>query len=331
MKKIAVGDLGEFWYGDYKEPFEQLEGGVPGHPVGVVLKADDGKLLCAWCGKTFENLGSHVNWAHRTSAREYKEQVGLLNKSALVSERIRLTHARTAQRVGFAAHPEHIRGYVAGRRSPTTHGLRKPERLNKTGTCYAQTLAVGRTVLRETGRLNERTLRKHGIFETVVRRYFGDMDGFRRALGMAPVNFTRHSDGQLVSALRNLAKDLGRTPARTDMRRFGLPSARLYARRFGSWTKAVERAGLIPDVPIAKRDDFEAMALETYATLGSITATARHLHVDRVAVERVFARYGAPFVVYGHPGGGADNTARKQWAAEMARRLSSSYRIEPAA
>ena len=90
MKKIAVGDLGEFWYGDYKEPFEQLEGAVPGYPVGVVLKDDDGLLLCAYCGKVYKNLGNHSAKTHGMSASEYKDEVGLLRKSALVSEQLRM-------------------------------------------------------------------------------------------------------------------------------------------------------------------------------------------------------------------------------------------------
>ncbi len=321
MKKIAVGDLGEFWYGDYKEPFEQLEGGVPGHPVGVVLKADDGKLLCAWCGKTYENLGSHVSWTHKTTAREYKDQVGLLYKSALVSDRLRLTHSRTAAQTSpFVNRPASRVAYVGPRPTGNANGRAKPETLNRGGRCYAQALAVGRTILRETGRLSERALRQHGIFETTVRRYFGSMDGFRSALGVQPINFTRRSDRQLLDALKHLAQDLGHTPVPSDLRRYGLPRPALYTRRFGSYANACRRAGLVVDLPLAKRDDFDALALETYATVGTITKTARHLHVDRKAVEAVFARYGAPFTE--RLGlGGQTTEGRKAWAAEMARRL----------
>lgn len=321
MRKIAVGDLGEFWYGDYKEPFEQLEGGVPGHPVGVVLKADDGKLLCAWCGKTFQNLASHVKWTHKTSAREYKETVGLLHKSALVSDAMRLSRSRVAQRVGIGTRPKDMFGWRGQKRSTGTEsGQRKPEMLNKRGTCYAQALAVGRTVMTETGRLSERRLRKHGIFPPTIRRYFGDMDGFRRAVGGQPVGFVRHTEAELVQVLRRLAENLGRTPTASDLRRYGLPVRKTYVTRFGSWDEACRRAGLVLNVPLSRRDDFEAVVLETYATLGTITKTARHLHVDRKSVEAVFTRYGAPFADRLGKGG-LDTTARRQWAAMIARRL----------
>lgn len=320
MKKIAVGDLGEFWYGDYKEPFEQLEGGVPGHPVGVVLKADDGKLLCAWCGKTAESLASHLHWKHRTTAREYKEAVGLLNKSALVSDRVRLAHSRAALQHGFGTRKEHIKPYRGARATGDANGNRKAEGFNKRGTCYAQALAVGRTVVAETGRLSERRLRKHGIGDSVVQRYFGDMDGFRRAVGINPVRFVRHTESDLLRVLRNVAEDLGRTPTASDLRRYGLPVRRTYVKRFGSWDMACQRAGLVVHVPIARRGDFEAMVLEAYATLGTITKVARHLRVDRKAVEAVFARYGAPFTDR-LAKGGLDTTKRREWAADMARRL----------
>ena len=98
VKKIAVGDLGEFWYGDYKEPFEQLEGAVPGYPVGVVLKDDAGLLLCAYCGKVYKNLGAHAAKTHGLSAKEYKDETGLLRKSALVSEQTRMMASASALR-----------------------------------------------------------------------------------------------------------------------------------------------------------------------------------------------------------------------------------------
>ena len=327
MRKIAVGDLGEFWYGDYKEPFEQLEGGVPGHPVGVVLKADDGKLLCAYCGKTYANLGAHAYWTHKMKTGEYKESVGLLSKSALVSESLRLNSSRTAQRVGFGAYPEHGGSYKGTQRGlGDANGSRKPERLNKTGTCYAQTLAVGRTVLRETGRLSERALRRHGIYSTVIARYFGDMDGYRKAIGMEPVNFQRDwSRDALLTGLRNLALDLGRTPTASDMRRFGLPGRRPYLRVFGSWVEAYRQTGLQPNLPTPDSRDLVVSMFVAYATLGTITKTARHLHINRKRVEQEFARYGAPFTEYADgPGGryaGTSSTKRREWAAEMARRL----------
>jgi hypothetical protein len=327
MKKIALGDLGEFWYGDYKEPFEQLDGAVPGHPVGVVLKDDEGKVLCAYCGKTFDSLASHVK-AHGMTGREYKAEVGLLKGSALVSERVRVGHlAKLVQRRDPRMGVHNFKGRTPigrGSRSAEVgrnNGMWKAEYLNKTGRCYAQVLAVGRTVMNETGRLSEKELGRHGIHPNTVRAYFGDMDGYRRAVGLAPVNFHRWTDMELLGALRNLAMELGRAPSASDARRYGLPAVRSYQRAFGSWADAHRRAGLIPNLPVP-HDNLDLSVLVAYATLGNLGLVARHLHVRYDRAEEVFSRYGAPFAV--NTPHGRDSSMRREWAADMARRLSGS-------
>lgn len=316
MKKIAVGDLGEFWYGDYKEPFEQLEGGVPGHPVGVVLKADDGKLLCAFCGKTYENLGQHARHSHGLHAVDYKREVGLLKKSALVSERVRSQMAagslRAARRQGF--------GNAAWRqRYPTVTSAgsswqRLPEQLNKTGRCLAQVLASGRAEVRERGYLSSHRMRLRGITQGVVERYFGTWEAYRQAVG-APRGRRVWQSSEMLLALRSLAATLGRTPTQSDMRRYGMPSASAYIDHFGSFADACRRAGLDPNLPVAMTEEIELQVLTAYATTGSLSKTAALVPVGLPAVRALFARYGFPYAPeYRGPG-------RREWAAEMARRL----------
>ena len=138
VKKIAVGDLGEFWYGDYKEPFEQLEGAVPGYPVGVVLKDDAGLLLCAWCGKVYKNLGAHSAKTHGMSANQYKDEAGLLRKSALVSEQTRMMNSAQGFRLraaGIFRTPtlEDSRRAAWQGGSAVANRERPAEALNKTG------------------------------------------------------------------------------------------------------------------------------------------------------------------------------------------------------
>ncbi len=321
MKKIAVGDIGEFWYGDYKEPFEQLEGGVPGHPVGVVLKADDGKLLCAWCGKTYESLAFHITKAHGTSPASYKETVGLLHKSALISDRLRMVASRNAKLHGFGPNPDHAssRTQPLNRRRGREHHSLTPEFLNKTGTCYAQAVQVGRTVLNETGRLSQKTLFRHGISPKIVARYFKDMDGFRRVLGLSPLNRRTYSNSELLSALRNLAQELGHTPTASDIRRFGMPGRTTYVKRFGNWSDACRAAGLDPNLPTPDGRDLDVSVLVSYATLGTVAKVAKHLRLDRQRVTETMTRYGAPFTELRWTG--PDTSNRKAWAADMARRL----------
>lgn len=329
MKKIAVGDLGEFWYGDYKEPFEQLEGAVPGHPVGVVLKDDDGRLLCAYCGGTFDFLAAHVQKKHHMTARQYKDEVGLLVKSALVSERVREKRIATGLRIAAMG----LSPVATGRARPpkeqkrlsgTDHPKWSPEHLNKTGRCYAQVLATGRSVLRETGKVSSYSMKRRGIGNATIETYFGTWENFRRALGMGDgaVRSRRDwTDTQLLTGLRSIAEKIARTPASSDLRRFGLPSPQTYQRRFGSFTEACRRAGLEPNLPMAESTDTEVRMLVAYATLGNTDRAAKALHTSGVRYRALFAKYGAPFVVALGYGRGHDNSARRAWAAEMARRL----------
>lgn len=312
MKKIAVGDLGEFWYGDYKEPFEQLEGGVPGHPVGVVLKADDGKLLCAFCGKTYESLGAHVARAHKLPAKQYKAEVGLLQGSALVSERVRFKRIAIATRSGLGK--DRTRAHVIVAQGLSGGPRRTAESDNKTGRCYSQVLAVAR-MLAGQGRLNLRALSQHGISRAVVNRWFGDLNTLKRTMGQpTAIGHWRLSDVEMINGLRAAAMELGHTPARSDLRRFGLPGHLTYRRRFGSYTEACRKAGLDSRLmPIS--DDEQVTILMAYATTGSVTDTARVSHRRADRVRQILSAFGYPFPPhYSGPG-------RKEWAADMAGRL----------
>lgn len=318
MKKIAVGDLGEFWYGDYKEPFEQLEGGVPGHPVGVVLKADDGRLLCAYCGKTYDNLGRHVSATHKMSAREYKSEVGLLQKSALVSEKGRQTRVATALRLhSIRAIPQPAkwekgkpRSHQLGRKNP----MWNPEALNKTGRCYEQSLAVARSIAKSGRRVTQKTMAQHGVGHITVTAYFGSYERLRELVGAKPRLHHKWSDEELVSAFRSLAQELGRTPRQSDLNRYGLPSV-TFSRRF-THEELCQRAGVPPNLPVPMDGDREVQVLSAYSIIGDVTKVAEKLGMAHKTVAAVFSRYGCPYSGYGRSG-----SLRREWAADMARRL----------
>jgi hypothetical protein len=326
MKKIAVGDLGEFWYGDYKEPFEQLEGGVPGHPKGVVLKDDDGKVMCAFDGKTFDNLGQHVRHKHGMHAADYKREVGLLQKSALVSERVRQAQSRGSllrmrKNPAMPFKPGWNRGTKVAAKQETRW---TPEFLNKTGTCYQQVLATGRAVLREHGRITSPLMKARGIYETRIVAYFGTWQKFAELVGAPPMRRV-FSDAQMLDALRNLATQLGRTPSQSDMRRYGLPSSDAYRDHFGSFSEACRKAGLDPNLPMVADEEETIRALVAYATTGSFKAAARATTIGSPQIASIFARYGCPYPSTG--GNHEVHQMRREWAADMARRLAGTEEV----
>lgn len=326
MRKIAVADLGEFWYADYKEPLVPFEGGY-GY-VGALLKGDDGRLLCNYCGKTFDNLGRHVAAAHKMSAREYKQEVGLLQKSALVSERGRISRVRTALKLVETGHIAQMRGKalpVAGvRHHGKKNGVWNAEYLNKTGRCYEQVLQTARSIAASGRRVTQKTLAQRGIGHTTVTAYFGSYEKLRLLLGEKPRLHHKWTDEELVSAFRSLAHELGRTPRQSDLRRYGLPAV-TFSRRF-THEELCRRAGVPSNLPVPLDDDREVQVLSAYAVLGDVTKVAERLSMAHKTVTSVFARYGCPYSGYGRSA-----QLRRDWAADMAARLSGIDLVQQAA
>lgn len=321
MKKIAVGDLGEFWYGDYKEPFVQLEGAVPGYPQGVILKDDDGKLLCAFCGKTYDNLGNHAVRKHGLHAREYKQEVGLLQGSALLSERGRQAVVAQGLRLGRRrGQKEHMRriGKLV-RPYQQRSNLNPTERQNKTGRCYAQVLAVARNIAAKGHRVSQKRLAAVGINQNVVERMFGNYDELNRLVGGAYSANVPHRlpNDVLLSGLRQLAIRLQRTPARSDLRRYGLSSAATYSSRFGTYTRACELAGLTPYwLPPSPHE--HVAILNVYAMTGRISDVVKSTGRGQETVVAVLSRYGIATLP---PHFVTERRRMKELAGEIARRI----------
>lgn len=325
MRKIAVGDLGEFWYGNYKEPFEQLEGAVTGYPRGALLKDDDGRILCAYCGKTFDYLPRHISHAHRMTTAAYKDEVGLLQKSALVSERIRDSRIATAYRNRAQAKwsnptPTAVARSIAARR--TNDRTNNPaERQNMTGRCHAQILTVAREIMRERGRVTQRDLNQRGIWQVVVEQRFGSLSALQRLIGDGRRNKgNQWSDAELIAALRSLADKMGRTPAFSDLRRFGLPSTDAYYRHFGSYPEACRRAGLTAFEWVPRDSASEAAYLLAWATTGDTHKAGTACGTSDRTIRQTLTKYGIPKMP---PGGGhhAMRQAARRQAAEVAARL----------
>lgn len=325
-RKIAVGDLGEFWYGNYKEPFAQLEGAVEGYPQGAVLKDDDGRLLCAYCGKTFKFLPRHITSAHRMTTAQYKDNVGLLQKSALVDESIRQSRIRTGLRNRadgkFMDRPTRamVLRSVESRKA-SGRGNFPVEKQNMTGRCYAQILAVARQVMRERGRVTIKDMTARGIWQSNVEQMFGSMTNLSRLVGDGRRNSgNRWTDAELIGALRSLGQSLGRTPAISDLKRYGMPPFQMYIKRFGSYMTACERADLTPYQLVPRDPQSEAAMLMAWATTGDVKKAAAVVGHSDWAVRSTLDKYGIPKMP---PGGGhhAQRQAARAVAADIATRL----------
>ncbi len=335
MYKLAIQDGREFWYADYKEPLAPFAGGFGF--VGTLGKDDEGRVLCHYCGKTYLNLGAHAAKMHGLPAREYKNETGLLQSSALVSERTRFLNAAHALRRNLGqnlqARPDanviRLRAAKKGgavcRDGRGRIGQRSPEALNKSGRCLEQVKAVARRVMSEKGRITEAEMRRRGISYRIIETYFGDWPTFLRLMGDTTRKRAglRVTNDELLITLRSLAQELGRTPMHTDMRRFAMHDAGVYVKRWGSWKAAIEAAGLpyraIGSWIEANVSESDASALlASYAVTGSFAKTARKFRTNDQTVIDILGRYGISPL----PNGSPERYRQMELAEELASRIS---------
>lgn len=82
-----------------------------------------------------------------------------------------------------------------------------------------------------------------------IRKRFGSWDKALRKAGLEPmvVDRKKHTDDELLDALRRAADELGRTPTQKEIAAMdGYPSYMTYFKRFGSWNEALRLAGIEP-------------------------------------------------------------------------------------
>ena len=69
-------------------------------------------------------------------------------------------------------------------------------------------------------------------------------------IGLQPRGNKLYERDELLGVLRELAEELGRPPTQAELwEREGLPRPTTYKYRFGSWSRALEAAGLKPPSP----------------------------------------------------------------------------------
>jgi len=83
---------GKIHIGKYIPPFEENSTGF-GFKGVIIEDFESGKLQCYECGKWFENLPTHIFYAHKLTSNDYKRKFGLLLSTALKSKRIRLNQS----------------------------------------------------------------------------------------------------------------------------------------------------------------------------------------------------------------------------------------------
>lgn len=123
---------------------------------------------------------------------------------------------------------------------------------------------------------------------------FGSWSEALREVGREPYKRSGIPDEELLAAIRDLADELGRPPKQQEMQSRSPFSHGVYPLRFGSWTEALEAAGLTPadyrKVPREKLlDDLEAVA-EIVGHRPGATSIREH---GRFSVQAYFSEFGS--------------------------------------
>jgi hypothetical protein len=85
--------------------------------------------------------------------------------------------------------------------------------------------------------------------------HFGSWTAALAEIGLQPRGSRLYERDELLSALRDLAEELGHLPSQAELwEREGLPRPTTYKYRFGSWNQALGAAGLKPSHPRGKQE-----------------------------------------------------------------------------
>lgn len=237
---------------NYKEPLRKFEVGF-GYIGAITLSKDRTKIQCHYCGYFYENLSQHVK-SHGITVSQYKENTGLMSKTALIGEKLRLRRMMTFQNLT----PEQRKNFIeSGRKhaSPMQNltgknGSHSPEWQNLRGSCPDQLLEKVREVAKKVNRTPRvRDFKKfYPGYVNAIYITFGSWQGAIKASKLEPYDplkrEVRISSDSLLEHLRRFYEINGRTASWSDMRRGLLPNDETYRQRFGTLNEARKRAGV---------------------------------------------------------------------------------------
>lgn len=240
---------------NYKEPLMPFTKGF-GYIGALIFDGASDKIQCHFCGEWFNHLVPHIASEHGLKAYEYKEAVGLLNNTALISETARAKLIAS----GLDKRLQNLRsrkGTTVSKevRKKISEGLKankyKDEHKNLKSNCPAQLLDRIQKKYEENPKQWRIRLLK-GMAPSIIRT-FGSV---KEACILAGVPYaepgqnwskTRHpmvhikfTDKQLLAMLKKFEKINNRKPSYSDCKRGLLPPLRLYYKHFGGFRNAMK-------------------------------------------------------------------------------------------
>lgn len=169
---------------NYKEPLMKFPGGY-GYIGALIFDGKTDQIQCHFCGDWFQSLPHHLAREHNMKASYYKEAVGLLQNTALVSETtrakliasgldIRLQNLRKGKK---KTQTEKDKISATLKRNAT-----KSEYQNLKGTCPAQLIDRIQRIAKEKG--SELKMRDFDGFNELLKKNFGSVKEACRIAGI---------------------------------------------------------------------------------------------------------------------------------------------------
>jgi hypothetical protein len=238
---------------NYKEPLMKFTEGY-GFMGALVFDGKTDQIQCHLCGEWFGSLGHHLAREHNMKASAYKEKVGLLQTTALVSESAR------AKMIANGLE-KRKRNLIPGKKKTQEEkdkisrtlreNAEKAEGMNLKGTCPAQIIDRMQKIAQEKGDKLKMKDFKTSLCDLAKKTY----GSVKEACKIAGINYrepgkTLKNDlvkpeerrESLLEDLRRFERINGRRPSTSDTKRNLVPSWNTYRKHFGSWKKAYKLA-----------------------------------------------------------------------------------------
>ena len=246
-RRVRVGGTIQF-YDDkgYESSGESIKGALE-------VSTDGNQLKCHECGSWFENLNAHIRSAHKLKTADYKTKHGLKQGSALVGEATRLKLIAASSKNGHQT----LKSIKKAQEAMTlkrangwkpTAGWGGTERRNGHGNCAAQIAYDIRILVDRLRRIpTQKEAVQAGINLDILREKYGTVGNVANIVNGTPLSRKQptrwYSDEELLKMLKAFGKTHKRPPFQSDCRRGLLPNNVTFAKRFGSWNKALKLAG----------------------------------------------------------------------------------------
>lgn len=213
---------------NYKEPFMDYKGGY-GYMGVLLFDGESDKVQCHLCGEWYIALGNHLHKEHAMRAIEYKQEVGLNKKTALIGENMRakLIKSGLERRLkNLQSRKGKVVSEEVKQKISNTLKENRFEKMNTVGTCPAQLIDRLQKLYNKLGRTPK--MSEIG-FEQALKLTYGSMEEACRVAGIPYRKEGKTVDNprwikkeQVLHFMSSFLKREGKFPSRKDFIREGV-------------------------------------------------------------------------------------------------------------